>query len=274
MALATFKDLCIDARDPVLLGDFWAAALGLELHRQDDGDAHLTGPTPQHTIWVNRVPEPKTVKHRVHLDVNAGSVAELEALGATVLDADSLPVDGDGRPRGRRALRVRAGGPDRPAALRGRRRHRGLRRGGAPARARGGPRSSAGGWCDSERGFSYVDQVPGAPFDSLDFVPVPEPKTVKNRVHLDVRTADLDALLAAGATVLRDRDDASAGRCWPTPTATSSARSSRRRGSRASRSPGRRSAPSNSMPRASLPSRVSTATAISTGTIVAASANG
>ena len=59
---------------------------------------------------------------------------------------------------------------------------------------------------DTERGFSYVDRVPGAPFDSLDFIPVPEPKTVKNRVHLDVTTADLDALVAAGATVLRAQD--------------------------------------------------------------------
>ena len=79
MPLATFKDLCLDAHDPVLVGEFWAGALGLELHRQEGGDTYLTGPTPQHTIWVNRVPEPKTVKHRVHLDVNAGSVAELEA---------------------------------------------------------------------------------------------------------------------------------------------------------------------------------------------------
>ena len=29
--------------------------------------------------------------------------------------------------------------------------------------------------------------VPGAPFGWLVFVPVPEPKTVKNRVHLDVQ---------------------------------------------------------------------------------------
>ena len=39
------------------------------------------------------------------------------------------------------------------------------------------------------------------------FGPVPEPKVVKNRIHLDVVAADLDALLAAGATVLRRRDD-------------------------------------------------------------------
>ena len=60
---------------------------------------------------------------------------------------------------------------------------------------------------DDDRGYSYVDRVPGAPYDSLDFAPVPEPKTVKNRIHLDVTTADVDDLVAAGATVLRAKDD-------------------------------------------------------------------
>ena len=44
-----------------------------------------------------------------------------------------------------------------------------------------------------------ADVVPG-----LLFVPVPEPKTIKNRLHLDFRPADQDAevtrLLALGAT--------------------------------------------------------------------------
>jgi glyoxalase superfamily protein len=38
-------------------------------------------------------------------------------------------------------------------------------------------------------------------------VPVPEPKTVKNRIHLDVTTGSVDDLVAAGATVLRAKDD-------------------------------------------------------------------
>ena len=37
-------------------------------------------------MWINAVPEPKTVKNRMHLDVHARSVDELLALGATVLD--------------------------------------------------------------------------------------------------------------------------------------------------------------------------------------------
>ena len=38
------------------------------------------------------------------------------------------------------------------------------------------------------------------------FVPVPEAKAVKNRVHWDVTTPDLAAVVAAGATVLRRPD--------------------------------------------------------------------
>ena len=206
MALATFKDLCLDARDPVLLGEFWAGALDLELHRQEGGDTYLTGPTPQHTIWVNRVAEPQTVKHRVHLDVNVGSVAELEALGATVLDAESfrwvLMADPEGGefcaflregPIVQRLYEVVVDTADSPDEA-----HR---------LAAWWAEVLGGRLVDSERGFSYVDQVPGTPYDSLDIIPVPEPKTAKNRVHLDVSTPDLDALLAAGATVLHDRAD-------------------------------------------------------------------
>jgi Glyoxalase-like domain len=206
MALATFKDLCLDARDPVLLGEFWAGALDLELHRQEGGDTYLTGPTPQHTIWVNRVAEPQTVKHRVHLDVNVGSVAELEARGAAVLDAESfrwvLMADPEGGefcafvregPIAQRLFEVVVDTADSPEEA-----HR---------LAAWWAEVLGGRLVDSERGFSYVDQVPGTPYDSLDFIPVPEPKTAKNRVHLDVSTPDLDALLAAGATVLHDRAD-------------------------------------------------------------------
>jgi hypothetical protein len=206
MAIARFKDLCLDAADPGVLGAFWAAALDLELHTQESGDTYLTGPTEAHTIWVNRVPEPKTVKHRMHLDVNVGSVEELTALGATVLDAESfrwtLMADPEG---GEFCAFVREGEIS----------QRLYEIGIDTADSAEASHRIAAWWAevldahlvDDERGYSYVDRVPGAPYDSLDFAPVPEPKTVKNRVHLDVTTADVDDLVAAGATVLRAQDD-------------------------------------------------------------------
>jgi len=206
MPVATYKDLCLDAGDPGVLGAFWAAALDLELHTQENGDTYLTGPTKEHTIWVNRVPEPKTVKHRMHLDLNVGSVDELTALGATVLDAESfrwtLMADPEG---GEFCAFVREGEISQrlyEVAI-------------DTADSAEAAHRIAAWWAellgarlvDDDRGFSYVDRVPGAPYESLDFAPVPEPKTVKNRIHLDVTTADVDDLVAAGATILRAKDD-------------------------------------------------------------------
>ena len=41
----------------------------------------------------------------------------------------------------------------------------------------------------------------------LVFGDVPEPKTVKNRIHWDVETDDVQRLLDRGATLLRGPDD-------------------------------------------------------------------
>src|ERR1700728_2670058 len=85
MSIARFKDLCLDANDPDKLGPFWAGVLGLTWQLQEDGDGVLCGATPQHTVWINRVPEPKTVKNRVHFDVYTRQLADLTALGSTVV---------------------------------------------------------------------------------------------------------------------------------------------------------------------------------------------
>jgi hypothetical protein len=58
---------------------------------------------------------------------------------------------------------------------------------------------------DRDRGFSWIDGVPGMPW-SMVFQWVPEPKTVKNRVHWDV-WGETEAFLAAGARMLRSQDE-------------------------------------------------------------------
>ena len=210
MALAAYKDLCMDAVDPRRLGEFWAGALGLELRaagEDSNGDYLLVGPTPQHTLWINGVPEPKTVKHRMHIDVNVESVEKLERLGAKVVDDESfgwtVMLDPEG---GEFCAFVRDGEIDRRLY------EIGIDTGGSPEDAH----RIAAWWAealgaraedDERHGFSYVEQIPGAPFESLDFAPVPEPKAVKNRLHLDVTTPDVEALVSAGATVLRRPDD-------------------------------------------------------------------
>ena len=202
MAIATYKDLCIDAVDAAALGRFWAGALQLDLQLDDDGDARLLGPTPRHTVWINTVPEPVTVKQRWHLDVRADSVGDLVALGGVVVDAGSFPwtvmkdVEGG-------ELCVFGARADRPAGLKDI-----VVDTSDPARICAWWAGVLGaGHVDDEEGYSYLETVPGAPFESIDFVPVPEPKTVKNRIHIDVTTPDVQLLVDAGARLLRARDE-------------------------------------------------------------------
>ncbi|UPK74078.1 hypothetical protein MU582_16790 [Nocardioidaceae bacterium SCSIO 66511] len=206
MPIATFKDLVIDVSDAERMSGFWASALGLDVYRYDTDDIVLRGPTPQHGVWINQVPEPRTVKQRVHIDVHAASVAEYEGFGATVLpEWSGQPWTVMGDPEGgEMCVFVREQVP----AYR-------LYEIGVDSRD---PVRIATWWADvlgarmgreDEEDFAYVDEIPGAPFDSIDFAAVPEPKTVKNRIHWDVTVDSADALedlKGAGATVLRARD--------------------------------------------------------------------
>jgi hypothetical protein len=200
MPIARFKDLCIDANDPARLGRFWGAVLGRASEAKHDGDGLLTGPTRQHAIWVNRVPEAKTVKNRVHLDVYAVGLADLEALGATIV----APQQGT---RGWTVMADPDGGefcaflrPELPAE-----RLHGLVVDSADAAAQA--RWWAGVYgvgVTKKDGWFALEGVPGMPTRTMDFAQVPEPKTVKNRVHWDVTVDSVTPLVQAGATVLRE----------------------------------------------------------------------
>ena len=203
MPLATFKDLCIDAVDAHRLGEFWAGVLGLEVEPLDDGDVRLTGPTPQHTIWVNTVPEAVSVKQRVHLDVAARSVDDVLALGATALDLESFKWKVLRDPEGGE-LCVFERDPDElePRLIE------------VVVDCHDAP-SQATWWADvlgakpghhDDGAYSWVEEIPGAPFDYLVFVPVPEAKTVKNRIHIDVEAGDIPDIVGRGATRLREPD--------------------------------------------------------------------
>jgi hypothetical protein len=110
----------IDCADPSALAEFWAAALGYVVQPPPEGfdswEGFLTSIGVPEERWNDRsavvdpdeqgprlffqkVPEPKTVKNRVHVDLNAGGrgasaherdarveakVQELVSLGATV----------------------------------------------------------------------------------------------------------------------------------------------------------------------------------------------
>lgn len=196
----------MDAADPVVLGRFWGRLLGLRVEDRDDGGVVLRGDEPYHDIWIDQVPEPKTVKHRVHLDVVTADRQLLAAAGAAeVLPAAESghhwtvhtdPESGEFCSFEREDFAV-----DPPAEL-----YEIVID--TADRASSHDLAAWWGWLlggrvvDDDRGFSYVDEIPGAPLDSLDMIPVPEPKVVKNRIHIDVVCDDLDALVARGARVM------------------------------------------------------------------------
>ncbi len=75
-----FTELAIDCADPDGLARFWCSVLGYEMHDEDDGIVTIGPPVPPDgenhrgpvppTLTFAHVPEPKTVKNRLHLDVN------------------------------------------------------------------------------------------------------------------------------------------------------------------------------------------------------------
>ena len=86
---STLRDICFDCANGRTAGEFWQAVLGGELFVQESGDSCVT-PAGGSGLryWFNQVPEPKTVKNRVHIDINMPDDAELEriiALGARKL---------------------------------------------------------------------------------------------------------------------------------------------------------------------------------------------
>jgi predicted enzyme related to lactoylglutathione lyase len=59
-----------------------------------------------------------------------------------------------------------------------------------------------------------IGPLPGTSFDGLAFVPVPEPKAAKNRVHWDVH-GSAQALVDAGARMIRpSTEDPEPDRRW------------------------------------------------------------
>jgi len=198
-AHARFKDLCIDVNDVARMGPFWAAVLGLELVPAAHG-ARLVGTTAEQTVWLNTVPEARSVKQRVHLDVYTGSIADLEVLGARRLSqpaefAWTVMADPEGgefcaferaRVPARRLYEVSVDCADATATA------------GWWAEVFGG----SAGCGDDGDDYWYVEGVDGLPFESLVFASVPEPKLVKNRLHWDVTAWSVEELEQAGARVL------------------------------------------------------------------------
>jgi len=63
-------ELCIDVNDPVLESTFWCEFLGYRVvGANDERWVHMEHPNGLPVINLQRVPEPKGIKNRLHLDV-------------------------------------------------------------------------------------------------------------------------------------------------------------------------------------------------------------
>jgi hypothetical protein len=224
VAIATFKDLCLDAGsgdgDALALATFWRKVLGGKVVDLGDGSARVdTGAGIP--LWVDPVPEKRSRGTRVHLDVRlpARDPQPLVAAGATLQRKPGgdikwwLLTDPEGNEfcafpprRGvptvlkRRALAavyelvVGARHPSAQAIW--------------WASVLGGKALAS-----SSDGGAYVEGAPGIPGEFLVFDKLPWRKRAKNRMHWDVTLTDPtpERLVAAGATVLREPGD---GTSW------------------------------------------------------------
>ena len=100
--MTTIRTITVDCADVNVVGPFWQALLGWSLETEPDGsDAFLTNPSGGPDLLFQRVPEPKQVKNRVHLDLGPSDrtrdeeVERLLGAGATVV-GDHRNPDGTG----------------------------------------------------------------------------------------------------------------------------------------------------------------------------------
>jgi predicted enzyme related to lactoylglutathione lyase len=91
--------LVLDCTDPHGLAEFWAPALGyLNLGTAGSYVLLLPNGKPGPKLLLQQVPEAKTVKNRMHLDIEVADIeteaTRLEALGAQRVQDDQLHEHG------------------------------------------------------------------------------------------------------------------------------------------------------------------------------------
>jgi predicted enzyme related to lactoylglutathione lyase len=94
-ATATVRSVMLDCNDVDVMVDFWGQLLGLEQKLRFPGYAWMSRMTEGgQSLAFQQVPEPKTVKNRMHLDMGSSDpeafVARVEALGGTRLQGHEI----------------------------------------------------------------------------------------------------------------------------------------------------------------------------------------
>ncbi|MGG8407194.1 VOC family protein [Streptomyces sp. 12297] len=210
--------IAMNARDDSAVGGFWAEVLGWGVSSEGPGVTNIEPvgiayPDPAAVfVDVLRVPEPKTVKNRVHIDLATTSaahqaelVARVQALGATPVDIGQgdVPWTVLADPEGNEFCVLEP---------------REIYRDTGPMAAVvvdcADPRAMARFWGEAMDWTLHEVTDDQAVLRSakgvgpyLEFLRSPDAKTVKNRIHLDLRpylgddhAAEADRLRALGAT--------------------------------------------------------------------------
>jgi predicted enzyme related to lactoylglutathione lyase len=88
--IGTVNGIVIDCADPEALARFWMALFAVHIDSVEDAPPRYIDLTTRDgvpTIRFQRVPEPKAVKNRLHLDIEVqdldAAIARVESLGGT-----------------------------------------------------------------------------------------------------------------------------------------------------------------------------------------------
>ncbi len=211
--------LCFDAHDPRRLAGFWARALRWDVDDDAGGGARLV-PTDGTRFSIRFLPvaEPKAGKNRIHLDLTTASLDDQEEsvrllleLGGRHVDVGQAPDDGHvvlADPEGNELCIIEPTNQ----FLAGCGRLGSITCDGPPEV--GAFWSQALGWplvWDQDEETAVRDPDGTGPF--ITWGPPVEPKTTRNRLHLELAPADggpgalraeLDRLRALGATSTGD----------------------------------------------------------------------
>ncbi|MFD1149401.1 VOC family protein [Saccharothrix hoggarensis] len=183
-----WHDVVIDSAEPAALARFWSALLDRPITGEDDDEVDVALAEGQELVFVP-VGDPKSVKNRLHLDLASTSPADQEAIVTRAVDLGARPVDVGQGDVPWVVLADPEGNEFCVLEQRDEYAHTG------PVAAvvvdSLDPRAQAAFWAHAtglpvtreHPDYASLTQAAGP---SLEFVRVTEPKTVKNRLHVDV----------------------------------------------------------------------------------------
>ena len=89
--------IVVDSRDSLSLANWWAAVLGRQVSERNTDEYEVSDPSGGgDRLYFMNVPEPKTVKDRLHIDITTGGsledgVARLVGMGAKLVEMRQDP---------------------------------------------------------------------------------------------------------------------------------------------------------------------------------------